>query len=764
MINLRKILLNFIVIFFLSGLVQGQSIALVLSGGGAKGFAHIGVLKALEENHIPIDYIVGNSMGALVGGLYASGYSPEEIEDLLVNPELYEFKRGNEKKHYYYFQYYADDASMITIPFSLKKQGLKPQIPFNVYNIQDLDYLLMELFASASAAANYKFDSLFIPFRCVATDIDSSELIVLKDGNLAKAVRASLTFPFFFKPIKVNGKLLFDGGMLDNFPVGVAADDFHPDFIIGSQAVKNYPSPEADDVVLQLQNMLMRKANFDLDSLQGVIIEIKTGDENVFQFQKAGQYVDSGYVAALKQIPILKEKIGRSETARSLFEKRRAFIQKMPGLKLGKVFIEGVNEKQKHYFKRSINLKKSRQNSHAFKKQYNRLLANENVRTAYPSLSFNPSTQEFDLTLDIKKVDPLYVKFGGLISSSAVNEGYLNLGYRYLGKYSAHFNISTYFGTFYNSLAAFAKYERQGRIPFYLMLDGLTSRRNYFGSTRYFFEDQSPAYIVIDESYLDFNIGFPVGLSHAIRVGVGDLNNNYLYHQNNHFTRADTADQSKFYFINPYFEFERNNLNRKQYASKGSRFYLGFNYYIGNEHTIPGSAIREQTEFKRDLEFFTISSHYEQYLNIAKPFIIGFSGDLVYSNKPLLNNYVSSLLIASSFEPVSLMKIMFLENYRAYSYGAVGFKTLFELYKQLELRIEAYYYLPYQKITSTEDSEAEFGNAFSYQYLVGKAQLLYHTAVGPIGISVNYFDKDGNKLTFMLSIGYSIFNKSRFYR
>jgi len=764
MINLRKIPLFLLLTFILFNQAKSQSVALVLSGGGAKGFAHIGVLKALEENDIPIDYIVGNSMGALIGALYASGFSPEEIEDILINPDLYNFKRGYTKNKYYYFQNYESDASWITIPFAWGKQGLKARIPFSMYNIQDLDYLLMELFASSIAVADYNFDSLFVPFRCVATDIDSNELLVLKSGDLAKAVRASVTFPFYIRPIKINNKLLFDGGMLDNFPVGVAVKEFNPDFIIGSQAVKNYPSPNADDVISQMQNMLIRKTDFSVDSSHGLIIETKTGNENVFQFQKARQYVDSGYLATIEKIPELKKKIRRHQSEINLFERRRRFIEKMPNLSIGEVSIEGVNQKQQRYFEQSLHLNHKNFDYRTLKKQYYKLLANENVRTVYPSLTLNPETNLYDVTFDINKADPFYIKFGGFVSSAAVNEGYLNVGFRNLGKTSKHFNVSTYFGTFYNSFAAFAKYERQGKVPFSVMMDVLASRKNYFGNSRYFFEDQSPAYIVIDENYLDVNFGIPVGISHVLRLGVANINNSYLYHQNNRFTRADTADQSNFYFVNPYFEFERNTLDRKQFASKGSRFYFGFNYYFGNEHTVSGSVSGDKPEIKRNHEFFVVSSHYEQYISVFRPFIVGLTADVAYSNKPLLSNYVSSLLIASPFEPITLMKTMFLENYRAYSYGAVGVKTLFELYKHLELRLEAYYYAPYQKIRGTDENKAELSDPFSYQYLVGNAQLLYHTAVGPIGMSVNYFDKDGDKFSFLFSIGWSLFNKSRFYR
>lgn len=757
------ILLPLLILVFSN--LSAQKVAVVLSGGGAKGMAHIGVLEALEENNIPIDYIVGNSMGALVGGLYAAGYTPAQMKAVLTNPDIYDFKRGNTKKEYFFFQHFEEDASWITVPFAFD-EGLRARIPFNVYNIQDLDYLIMEYFAGPAAASNYNFDSLMIPFRCVATDIDSSLMIILDKGDLAKAVRASLTFPFFLRPIKVNDKLLFDGGMLDNFPVDLAQSTFNPDFIIGSQAVQNYDAPKADDVFSQLQNMLMRKADFTVDSTRGILVNIKTGNENVFQFQKVKSYVDSGYAAALRIMPELKERLKVRRSPAELEEIRKEFINKEPALIIGDVLIDGVTEKQRHYFKKSIRFKEDETvDSKIFKKQYDRLLANENVRTAYPSLCFNDSSGKYDITLTIKAADPFNIKFGGYISSSAVNQGYVYLGYRHLGKTSKQVNVSTYFGTFYNSFSVNAKYEQQGKVPFFIMADFLISRRNYFSNAKYFFEDPAPSFIVIDENYLDVNAGVPVGLSHILRLGVANLNLNTIYYQDNYFTRTDTADRSNFYFINPYIEFERSRLNRKQFPSKGSSFYLGFNYYNGEEHTIPGSTTAGAEEFRRNLDFYLASLHYQQYFHVWKPVILGLQVDAAYSNKPLLSNYVSSLLIASPYEPVMLMRTIFLENYRAYSYGGLGVKAIFELYKRLELRFEAYYYVPYQKILPSEGrSGVQLSKPFSYSYLAGTAQVVYHTAFGPIGLAVNYFEKPGDKVTFLFNIGYLIFNKSRFYR
>jgi len=741
-----------------------QKVALVFSGGGAKATAHIGVLKALEENDIPIDYIIGNSMGALIAGFYASGLSPAEIECLLTQPGLYDFRKGDTKRNNFFFQQYEDNASVINIPFSFNK-GLALNLPVNFYDVTELDYLIMEYFARPAAAADYNFDSLMIPFRCIASDIDSSQLIVFKEGDMAMAIRASFTFPFFIKPIKVKDKLLFDGGLYDNFPVEIAIEEFAPDFIIGSKAVSNYSSPSEDDIVSQLQNMLMKKADFSLDTTKGILIQISSDDENIFQFENVKQYIDSGYYATLRAIPLLKKRIADNQDSLSLSEKRNNFLEKKPKLVIGDVYVKGVNVKQAHYFQSSISEVEENTGTKEFKKSYKILTVNENTRSIYPSLTYNKTTKKYDVGLDVNAADPFNIGFGGYISSSGVNEGYLDIGLRLLGKTSKKFDVNAYFGTFYNSVGAYAKFERQGLFPFDIRVGFLASRKNYFSNTRYFFEDDFPVFIIVDENYADISAGIPIGISHSLRIGVSNINISYKYYHDNYFTRADTADHSICYFLNPYIEFERNNLNRKQYANKGSKFFLGFNYYTGNEHYVPGTTTSDDTEYINNLHFFVLKTKYEQYFNISKPFDVGVTGEIEYSNRPLLGNYVSSLLIADQYEPIPVMKTLFLENYRANAYAGVGASLIFHIIHNLDLRMEGYYYVPYQKIVTAERSSGvEYSKQFSHHYVIGNIQALYYTPIGPVGISVNYIEKIDDNFSFLFNFGYLIFNKSRFYR
>lgn len=766
--NKQIVLTGFVYLLTMS-VVLCQDVALVLSGGGAKAYAHIGVLKALEEHNIPIDYVVGNSMGAVIGGLYAAGYSPDEIQRFMDHPKLLARDTRDEASKIWYFQRREDDASWVTIPFMLEK-GLKLKLPFKVFNTQEIDYLLMELMAAPSAIANYDFDHLMIPFRCVATDIDSSQIITLHKGDLAMAVRASMSFPFFLRPIKINDRLLFDGGMYDNFPVSVAEKAFHPYMIIGSKAVKNYASPEADDLVSQAQNMLMKKADFDLDEENGVLIEIESGSENIFQFSRMVEYIDSGYLETLKMIPQIKERLKGRPKGTSMKIKRQQFRRKMDetygNKEVGNVHVGGVNKKQEIYFSRGITQKKVPYTIKSFFKPYTRLISNENVRNVYPSVRLNDTTGKYDLHMEIKTIDPFAVKFGGYVSSHGVNEGFLELSYHHVAKTSTHLDMSSYFGTLYSSIYGSAMIERQGRVPVRCMIDGLVSRKNYFTSAKYFFEDQLPAYIITDESFADVNISIPVSRSFVLRAGLTKLNLNLQYYQDNYFSRSDTADRSEYEFVSPYIEFETNSLDRKQFPSKGRQLLLACNYFDGHEFTVPGSALAETGPVEYERAFYTLMFRYEQYQQLFQQLSVGWSCDVVYSNKPLMSNYISSLLTASTFEPFPVMKTVFLEYYRAYSYGSIGAKMILNVWKRTDVRMEAYYFVPHQNIQQLtgRTNNVEFGQPFANQYLCASSQIVYHSVVGPICLAVNYLHKPGQRFSYMVSVGYLIFNRSRFYR
>ncbi|MBK9515401.1 MAG: patatin-like phospholipase family protein, partial [Flavobacteriales bacterium] len=209
-----------------TSVVCGQRVGLVLSGGGAAGLTHIGVMKALEENGIPIDYITGSSMGALVGGLYAAGWSPTEI-DSLFRSDIFKIMAdgGIEPRYQYYFKQDAPDATLLSLRLDLDTT-LQYSLPTNLREPALIDYEQMTEFGPVSALSGYDMDSLFVPYRCVASDITDQRSVVFSRGDLAQAMRASMSYPFYFKPIRVDGHLMMDGGLYNNFPSDVMYKDF----------------------------------------------------------------------------------------------------------------------------------------------------------------------------------------------------------------------------------------------------------------------------------------------------------------------------------------------------------------------------------------------------------------------------------------------------------------------------------------------------------------------------------------------------------
>src|SRR5258708_1534449 len=250
---------------FLTSFAQ-KKVGLVLSGGAAKGIAHIGVLKALEENEIPIDYIVGTSMGGIVGGCYAAGMSPAQIEAIMTSKSFLDWVNGRiEEKNKYFYYRKEDEPSFLKLNLSLDSTF---NVLFNtsIANDLSLNFALAQTLAQPSSSSKNNFDSLFVPLRIMAADIFTQTQVELKDGVLSDALRATQTAPFFFNPIRVNGKYLFDGGVYNNFPVDVLQKDFKPDVIIGSnvssKVFDKYPYDEDEKMISRsLLYMLLHKSD-----------------------------------------------------------------------------------------------------------------------------------------------------------------------------------------------------------------------------------------------------------------------------------------------------------------------------------------------------------------------------------------------------------------------------------------------------------------------------------------------------------------------
>src|SRR5688572_7640495 len=188
---MKRLYLIFLLLSITTATTRAQKVGLVLSGGAAKGLAHVGVLKALEEHEIPIDYIVGTSMGGIIGGCYAAGMSPGQIEDMVLSDDFLGWVNGSPQTGYnYYYHQSEENPHFLKLNLSLDSI-LNLQLNTSLASDVSLNFALAEKMALASAISKHNFDSLFIPLRVVAADIFTQNEVILKSGNLSDAPRAS---------------------------------------------------------------------------------------------------------------------------------------------------------------------------------------------------------------------------------------------------------------------------------------------------------------------------------------------------------------------------------------------------------------------------------------------------------------------------------------------------------------------------------------------------------------------------------------------
>ena len=285
-------------------------IGLVLSGGGARGAAHVGVLKVLEQNHIPVDYIAGTSFGAIVGGLYASGYSAVELEEVLANIDWKESLSGRAPREERSFRRKQDDNGFL-IKFKIGIKDGKLKLPSGLITPNNLRLTLQDLINEEANVDD--FDDLKIPFRAVATDLESGDAVVLGRGDLASAIVASMAVPALFPPVNFEGQLLVDGGVSNNVPVNVARE-MGADIVIVVDI--STPMMKKDDIgsltkVVDQLILIMTNQNTaaQLASLSenDILIRPDLDDIGFADFERALEVIPRGEDAAQRVLTRLQE-------------------------------------------------------------------------------------------------------------------------------------------------------------------------------------------------------------------------------------------------------------------------------------------------------------------------------------------------------------------------------------------------------------------------------------------------------------------------
>ncbi len=326
-------------------------VGLVLSGGGAKGFAHIGVLKVIDSLGVRVDYVAGTSMGAIIGSLYASGYSGKQLDSIFKGVNFDDIINDNiPRSAKSKYEREISERYAVSLPFD----DLKVKLPSALSKGQNTFNLLTKLLLHVSNEDD--FSKLPIPFFCIGTDMETGQQVILDKGNLPQAVRASGAFPSLFQPVEIDGKLLIDGGVVNNYPIKELKDK-GVDIVIGVDVQDGLASREeltsAPQILFQISNF--RTINDMKRKFKKTDIYIKPDITkfNVVSFDAGRQIINNGEVAALKQIDLLKQ-LKESQKAKPLKEQIAASPD---SLKINYIETNGIDKYTRSYILGKLNIR-----------------------------------------------------------------------------------------------------------------------------------------------------------------------------------------------------------------------------------------------------------------------------------------------------------------------------------------------------------------------------------------------------------------------
>lgn len=375
--------------------IKRPKIGLVLSGGGAKGFAHIGVLKVLEEAGIKIDYIGGTSMGSVIGGLYASGYNASQIDSIFKKTNFDDLINDyipRSSKNFYGKK--NDELYAIVLPFSKFRVGIPEALSKGMYNYN----LLSSLTRNVRHVRD--FNKLPTPFLCIGTNIETGEEVLLNKGNLVQAMMASAAFPSLFTPVEIDGNLLVDGGVVNNYPIKEVRN-LGADIIIGvdvqDDLMKRKNLKNATRILVQITNLQsidkMKNKIKDTD----VYIKPDIRDYGVISFDKGEEIIRKGEEAAFA----VYEKIKSLVNEDNFYKKPRLKVAS-DTLQIEKINTAQLDNYTKEYIRGKLRFKNGSTITYDdLKTGINNLNATQNFSTI--SYCLEPDGQKDDLDLVLKE-------------------------------------------------------------------------------------------------------------------------------------------------------------------------------------------------------------------------------------------------------------------------------------------------------------------------------------------------------------------------
>lgn len=733
-----------------------QSVGLVLSGGGAKGIAHIGVIQALEDNNIPIDYISGTSMGAIVGGLYSAGYTPDEMMDLILSKGFANWSTGKiDESLVYYFSKPSPTPALLSVPISKSDSTrVNSIIPTSMISPLPMNFAFMNLFSAYTAQCGGDFNKLYVPFRCVTSDVYAKHKIVCSGGSLGDAIRASMSFPAVFEPIEMDGVLVYDGGIYDNFPVDVMREDFAPDIMIGVDVSSPSGKPKAGNLIDQLEDMIIQNNDYALPADEGIKIKINLEEFSLLDFPKARAIYKVGYDKAMSMMDSIKGRVTSRVPAEARELSRRVFKSKTPYVRFDSVSVEGGNPNQNAYLRYLFT--KNRTDTFGIAKaqaSYYQAVTPGTLRNLVPHAVYNDTTGLFTLDLKATVKDNFKVGFGGYISSSTNSMIFLSGGYNTLSFRGVEANINGWIGQSYLAGTLNARMFIPTHNPSAIEGQFVVWRQKFYESASLFYEDKMPTFILKTEVFGRVSYSMAAGRSGKVSLGFGGGHLYDSFYQNNRGDYLDSGrDRTVYNLAEIRLDYQRNTLNNNSFPTRG-RYYditvtgvAGKYYYTPYHAGIPG-------EYAKPV-WGQMEVVAKNFFTVCRRFSVGTSVDVMASTRNLVENYNAAIVNAPAFHPTPSSYNAFNPAFRANSFVAAGVIPVWSPRESLQLRGEFHCFLPYKRIMVAADGySARYGHAFSNPRFFGEVALIYNFPFASLSFYGNYQSYPARNWNCGLSFG-----------
>lgn len=763
----RKLLI-FILSLLSVALVRAEGVGLVLSGGGAKGLYHIGVLQALEENNVAIDYVAGTSMGSIIAGLYAAGYTPEQMRELAESGAVQQWVSGRiDKKHNRYYREEDTPPSLFTLRFNVGKDSLSynkqlapngsseptVELPTDFISSAQIDLALNEIFRPATIGAQENFDNLFVPFFCVAADMNARKEVVFRSGDMGEAIRASMSIPFVFKPLRKDDMLLYDGGVFNNFPWRYMHKFYHPSHIIGVKCTSgNKDVTEDSNVIDQALMFIMSHTDYSLPEKGNIFID-RAVDAGMLDFEKAPEIIRQGYEDTMARMDEILQTIPERRERKVVEARRAEFLAKLPPMNLTRPKFEGLTRDQEHYV-RAVMLARKRDKDtlktfSEFRTGIFDLLAQRDFTMEYPRFEYDSVNRVYQPHLTLRQYPSLRATIGGTLSSTAYNQVRLGLRYEHISRVGVDAGINLYLGPVYNAGKIGGRVFISPSRPVFFDVNYIFSARNtIYGNFGNLSRVDNTIRKRHREQFATVSAGTATTTRSLLQATFNAGQNYYLFEGEDNPTR--------FSFLSTRLQFRRSTLDNPVSPVSGTRLDVSGIYVNGHDKWIDEFDYGLIRHFSERREWLGAKISWQHYIpfTASRWFSFGYSVEGVYTNHPQFEDLMATFVSLPQYAPITHSQMMYMPDYHSTRYVAAGLMPTFRLWNHLYLRTS--FYAMYRR--------AEMGINDNMQY-IADLSVIYRTIIGPVSLSVTKYGlKNGNNLYMSINFGYPLFApKGTFY-